>query len=1052
MQNRKKILVRLAFLSDLLKIASLSIKRILQKSNGFTMNTCTTAILLALFPFFSFAQTSISGIVNHYAQITEIDYCEGKLKVTTATAFAVGDKVLLIQMKGAQINASNSGSFGNIEELGAAGLFEKNEIIAKNGNELILKNALLNTYGTAGSVQLVSIPVYQNATVDSALTASPWDGQKGGVLILEVENELILNANIDVSGAGFRGGIVNVVNSGCTFLTNADAYYYEAGNWRGSRKGEGIAEVISNKELGRGAQANGGGGGNDHNAGGGGGSNIANAGEGGKQKSDSAFGCDGDYPGKGGKALPGEAARIFLGGGGGAGHTDDNGAGSSGGNGGGIAIILAGKIIGNGKSILANGKTPPQSGGDGAGGGGAGGTIYLGTATLEGDLNIEAKGGNGGKVSNSSTRCFGPGGGGSGGRIITGLSNPGTITLTGGLAGENTVPSNQCNGLSNGATAGQPGIQSAATPIPASANPVVEVQALTQPVPALGCEGQQVSFEFIVQGANLTYQWQVNNGTGWVNLTNSSNYSGTKTSILTLFMPVPALNGYQYRCVVNSPCVTGLFSEPATLTMAPAPQANFSFASLGGGTFEFTNASMFADTFEWDFGDGNTSSEENPTHTYTDFGTYTATLTVTGDCGTDVFTLQIIVTTAPNAGFTVDTQTGCVPLTVQFMDESSGNTESWQWFFPGGNPATSNEQNPVVTYSQKGTYAVTLVVSNVEGTDTLTMTEAVIAKDVPSVNFNFVITDLTVSFTNLSQNAAGGYVWDFGDGDTSTAINPTHEYPVQGFFEVTLTALNSCGEATLTQTISTGDLPLALFSANSEGGCTPLTIHFQNESSDNVTGYSWIFPGGEPAVSTEENPVVTYPEPGVYDVTLTVTNDLGGNTLTKPGLVVVEQTPMADFYFEIDSLTVNFTNLSDGGSYFIWNFDDGNSSNLENPVHTYTSNGVYTVTLTAANTACGSAIAYQVFINTTDTDEELHLPSAMIYPNPVREFLYVKLAEWPAGRVGLRLWDSQGRLIRFLTLENELTVLPVDELGSGIYFLELNAGSESARFKLVKLK
>ena len=1009
-----------------------------------------TAILLALFPFFSFAQTSISGVVNQYTKVTGIDYCEGKLTVTSATLFEVGDKILLIQMKGAQINASNSGSFGNIEEAGSAGLFEKNEIIAKNGNEIFFKNALLNTYSTAGSVQLVSIPVYQDATVDSTLAALPWNGQMGGVLVFEVENDLVLDAGIDVSGSGFRGGQVDVVTSGCTFLTNADAFYYNQTDWKGAPKGEGIADFIQNKEHGRGAQANGGGGGNDHNAGAGGGANISNGGGGGKQKSDSAFGCVGDYPGRGGKALPSESSRIFLGGGGGAGHVDNTGAGSSGANGGGIVLILAGKIIGNGKSILSNGTTPAQASGDGAGGGGAGGTVYLGVDEIEGDLTIEAKGGNGGNVSNSSTRCYGPGGGGGGGRLISSLPNPGIINLSGGEPGENTVSSGQCNGPSNGATAGLPGVQSDFTAIPESTNEVVEVAVQFQPVSSFGCEGQQASFEFTVQGNNLTYQWQVNDGTGWVNLVNSSNYAGTKTSILTLFFPSPDLDGNQYRCVVNNPCVTDFFSAPATLTMVPGPQANFSFTSLGGGTFEFTNSSEFANSFEWDFGDGNFSNEENPTYTYTDFGAYIVTLTAAGDCGTDVFTQQITVTTAPNAAFTVDMQIGCVPLTVQFQDLSSDNTESWQWSFPGGDPAISNEQNPVVTYTQKGTYAVTLIVSNVEGSDTLTNLQAVIAKDIPSVNFDFAITDLMVEFTNLSVNAAGGYVWNFGDGETSTAINPVHTYLTQGFFVVTLTALNSCGETTLMQTVSTGDLPLALFSVSSEVGCSPLTVNFQNESSGNVSNFQWSFPGGDPAVSTDENPVIIYTEPGIYDVSLTVTNALGDHTLTQPGLIIVEQTPMADFFFEIDSLTVNFTNLSEGGSYYIWNFGDGTTSNLENPVHTYTSNGVYTVNLTAANTACGSAIAYQVFINTTATGERVLLPSAMVYPNPVSEFLYVKLAQWPSENVQVKLWDMQGKLRLGTEFQDTSTSLEIRQLPAGMYLLELSAGDESVRFKIVK--
>ncbi len=217
-----------------------------------------------------------------------------------------------------------------------------------------------------------------------------------------------------------------------------------------------------------------------------------------------------------------------------------------------------------------------------------------------------------------------------------------------------------------------------------------------------------------------------------------------------------------------------------------------------------------------------------------------------------------------------------------------------------------------------------------------------------------------------------------------------------------------------------------------------------------MSEFEWFFPGGDPAVSNEENPLVTYSQPGVYDVTLTVTNSLGDNTLTKPGLVVVEETPEADFFFEIDSLTVTFTNLSSGGTYFVWNFGDGNVSDLENPVHTYDGNGVYTVNLTAGNTACGSAIAYQVFINTTDTDEQILLPSAMIYPNPAGEFLFLKLAELPPGRVEGSLWSAQGKLVKTFDIDNLVTPVSTGNLTAGFYLLELRAGQQAVRFKFIK--
>lgn len=261
---------KLAFLSNVLELASLlprltprltntTLSRIPHQTNTFIMNTTFCGVLFSLFLSFPlFAQTSISGIINSYAKVSAINSCDGKLTVSSTTGFSVGDKVLILQMKGATINESNGSSFGNIETMGSAGFYEKNEILSIAGNVVSLKFQMANVYDPTGAVQLVSMPAYQNAVITDTLKAAPWNGQKGGVIALSVEGKLTMNAPINASKSGFRGGLVNVVSSDCNFLTNADDYYYSMTNWKGAPKGEGIAEFIPGKEQGRGAQANGG--------------------------------------------------------------------------------------------------------------------------------------------------------------------------------------------------------------------------------------------------------------------------------------------------------------------------------------------------------------------------------------------------------------------------------------------------------------------------------------------------------------------------------------------------------------------------------------------------------------------------------------------------------------------------------------------------------------------------------------------------------------------------------------------------------------------------
>lgn len=244
---------------------------------------------VCLFCFFSLAtmaQTNLSGIINAYTLIERVSECDGLVQVEDASSFTVGMAVIVIQMQGATINQTNTSTFGNISDLGGAGLYERNQITAINGNEIKLKNTLLYNYNTNLGVQLVSIPSYDNANVTTTLAAQAWNGQTGGVLAIEVTGTLNITGIIDVGGRGFRGGrgSVNITDtcSSVIFGGFINGYFSELDNWRGAQKGEGITNYPNRREAGRGHLANGGGGGNDHKTGGGGGSHHTTGGQGGE--------------------------------------------------------------------------------------------------------------------------------------------------------------------------------------------------------------------------------------------------------------------------------------------------------------------------------------------------------------------------------------------------------------------------------------------------------------------------------------------------------------------------------------------------------------------------------------------------------------------------------------------------------------------------------------------------------------------------------------------------------------------------------------------------
>lgn len=370
--------------------------------------------------------------INVYTHILEYEPCHNTISFDEEASddFFEGDTILIIQMKGAVIDSSNTSNFGTLTDYKYAGNYEFNYVKSISGNVIELKNKLTRQYDISeGKVQLIRVPYFQNLDVNSELNCMSWDGNIGGVLVITVRDTLTLNEKINASGTGFRGGRnLNILPN--TLACSQSGYYYDSSSWQNGCKGEGIASVGFDKIKGRGKLANGGGGGNGHNAGGGGGSNNTPGGFGGYQL-DSCGNSPYDNRGIGGTALTynNSVNKIFLGGGGGAGHndgTDTSFFSSPGGVGAGIIIIKAGYIISNNHTIFSNGSvgelcTLPGENchHDGMGGGGAGGTIVIDIKNIVDTISLNVTGGDGNNVGaySSPSDRLGPGGGGSGGVI-----------------------------------------------------------------------------------------------------------------------------------------------------------------------------------------------------------------------------------------------------------------------------------------------------------------------------------------------------------------------------------------------------------------------------------------------------------------------------------------------------------------------------------------------------------------------------------------------------------------------------------------------------------
>lgn len=401
------------------------------------------------------SQTSISGIINKYTQVVAI-HSKDSITVSNITDFSEGDTVLIIQMKGAEFDIASQA----VMEMNGTGRYEFIVINRIAGNHIELRSNLINygSYDVSESIQMIRVPSYDNAKVVSSLTCQPWDGTKGGVLALMVNDTLTLNDSIYASGKGYRGGAFTL-NSGLCPTTKGLLYYPAEKTDSAGLKGEGLVSNFFIYNRGRGGVINAGGGGYGKFSGGAGGGNFGSGGRGGKMKefdpvckdpNNVTPGAEGSG-GRGDKILPyyfGSSDseykdRIFMGGGGGGGTGTQ--AGSNGGNGGGIVFIIARVLNTNGKYISSNGAnvTLPGVPNAGAGGGGAAGVVVLSVDNISGALNVSVKGGNGGNGYSSINECWGQGGGGGGGVVWYSAESLifNTLATGAGVAG---VPSGTC--------------------------------------------------------------------------------------------------------------------------------------------------------------------------------------------------------------------------------------------------------------------------------------------------------------------------------------------------------------------------------------------------------------------------------------------------------------------------------------------------------------------------------------------------------------------------------------------------------------------------------
>lgn len=269
------------------------------------------------------------------------------------------------------------------------------------------------------------------------------------------------------------------------------------------------------------------------------------------------------------------------------------------------------------------------------------------------------------------------------------------------------------------------------------------------------------------------------------------------------------------------------------------------------------------------------------------------------------------------AAFTFNYQNpNCAPTTVSFTNQSVGIGLTYEWNF-GVNPGVNSTfQSPSFSYLTCGNFVVTLIATNGIVIDTSTQIINIFCNPVASFTANpltgcIPLTTQFNSTTTLGSAPINTYFWDFGDGNTGNFANTNHPYTISGCKSVTLivTDANGCNDdTTMSNLICIADQPNASFTASTSVSCSaPFTIDYTNTSTGiGVLNYQWIFPGGIPATSNILNPSVTYNSPGIYDVTLIVTNATGcADTIVQTNFAAIASN-IADFTVNSTSGCVPF--------------------------------------------------------------------------------------------------------------------------------------------------
>jgi gliding motility-associated-like protein len=327
----------------------------------------------------------------------------------------------------------------------------------------------------------------------------------------------------------------------------------------------------------------------------------------------------------------------------------------------------------------------------------------------------------------------------------------------------------------------------------------------------------------------------------------------------------------------------------------------------------------------------------------------------------------------PLAAFTPTPYKGCVPLSVNFLNQST-QALAYEWNFGDGD--TTSQENPTHTFTDTGTFKVMLIALNSTACRiadtvyaTITVSNNILHASFSKAEINYC-DSIKVSFTS-GGNAGATYSWNFGDGSTSSLEDPSHTFTIPGIDTVTLIVYDTafCNPYdTIKDTVNFTDVVTARIQDTLYKGCPPFTIDF-NDVGFGGTTFLWNF--GDGTTSNLQNPTHSYTTSGTYKVTCNVFNAATCNqkdsafatVIVYPAPPNVSFTANPTLVQYINNTAVQFTNTTTGATSYLWRFGDGDTSTTFSPSHTYEKEGEFNACLLASNSGpCPDSLCVSIIV------------------------------------------------------------------------------------------